>query len=697
MRKTGLLLLGVLFLPIGSLSAQTPDERDSMILESKIVAPIAGASGSGVVRMRVSITNKDSLAYMVLPLIERSLSGGAYMTLSRPRSFTGVVALLTDNTLRYFTGVSFRYNSVSPDTFLLAAGGDGVDPSTNEPPNPTRKGVWDIKFDTVTKVDPVGTVGFDSGRVSGQIPYFTKTGAIDVPVNFVASVIQVGVPFQLDLIAPPDGAVIPEQRPTFLWYSLRDTATIPATYMVFLADNPSFSPTDTSPPLPDTTWQVPADLQVGATYYWKVRAVTADDDTSFSLETRTFRLDATPTPPVDISPPSGSDLSMFDYLIWLESTDPDPGDQLTYQLQIDDNFDFSSPEVNQSGIDENTVSQEGVTAPALRAFPNALAVQLSALADHDNLKDDSSYFWRVRAVDNHGGTSAYTSGLRQFYLNLADSSPRPVPGGFSPSGGIVLTEHRPLFSWFQSSDPDDPPSSLRYELRLDRDGEITDDFEFRYLTPPGETTLVAPDSLAENGHWFWAVRTVDAKGARSAFSPLQDFYINAVNEPLPPFSLLSPPDNGFTVTRMPTLDWADATDPDPFDAVTYEVSVAPLANFDSAVTVGGLITSSFTVPTGALTVRGRQYYWKVTAFDMQGAPTPSNEVFRFTLLKLGDTNMDNQLTAADIVILLGFIFLGDPLTPPEVADLDCNGAYTGADIVLTVNATFLDQSPPCDP
>ncbi|MGH8005356.1 MAG: hypothetical protein ACRECJ_11605, partial [Limisphaerales bacterium] len=90
MRKTGVLLLGVFSLTMGRLSAQ-PDPRDSVILESKIVAPVAGANGSGVVRMKVWITNKDSLTYLTLPLIETSISGGAYMTLSRPRTFNGVV------------------------------------------------------------------------------------------------------------------------------------------------------------------------------------------------------------------------------------------------------------------------------------------------------------------------------------------------------------------------------------------------------------------------------------------------------------------------------------------------------------------------------------------------------------------------------------------------------------------------------
>ncbi len=691
MRKTGVLLPAVFSLMVGSLSAQ-PDPRDSLILESKIVAPVAGTGG--VVRMRVWITNKDSLTAITMPLVETSVSGGAYMTLARPRTFPGIVAPLTTTLLGSRIVNVAKYNSTSPDSFLVAGLYDPLDPASIEPPNASRKAFWDIKFDTVTSVALVGTVEFDTGRVQQSLG-FTDVRPVDLPVNFVKSIFQVGVAFQLDLISPPDGAVIPERRPTFLWRSLRDTLPLPASYTVFLADNPFFTPTDTSPPLPDTTWQVPFDLQIQGTYYWKVRAITPDNDTSFSLETRSFRVDAAPGAPLDISPPSGSDMSMFDYLVWLEGSDPDPGDQITYQLQVDDNANFSSPEVDQSGIDENTLSPN-----AAKTFPNALAVQLFHLTDHDNLKDDSLYYWRVRSVDNHGGTSAYTSGLRNFYLNLADSSPRPVPGGFMPSGGVVLTSHKPDFSWFQSSDPDpeDPPSSLLYHLRLDTDGEIAGNFQFGYATPPGETTFVPLDSLAENSHWFWAVRTVDSKGARSAFSAIQDFYINAANDPPTAFSLLSPADSSFTVTKTPALDWGDATDPDPFDALSYEVVISPFANFDSAFTAGGILTSSYTVQAGALAVRGRLYYWKVRALDNASLSTESNEVFRFTLLKLGDANKDGQLTSADIVLLLNFIFLVEPpIDPPELADLNCDGVYAAADIVLALNAVFLGQSPPCDP
>ena len=275
MRKTGVLLLGFFLLAFAAVLAAPPDPRDSVILESKIVAPVSGTGG--VVRMRVWITNKDTLTSATLPLIETSVSGGAYMTLARPRTFNGVVAPLTSTLQgsRVFSGA--KYNSTSPDSFLVAGVYDPLEPATIEPPNATRKALWDIKFDTVVSPAQVGFVQFDSGRVV-QVIGFTDTQPLDVPVNFLKSIFQVGVAFQLNLIAPPNGAVVPVPRPTFLWHTLRDTATVAATYTVFLADNPFFTPTDTSPPLNDTSWQVPSNLQVQSTYYWKVRAITPEEE-----------------------------------------------------------------------------------------------------------------------------------------------------------------------------------------------------------------------------------------------------------------------------------------------------------------------------------------------------------------------------------------------------------------------------------
>jgi len=199
MKKVVLVLLLAFFAMVVLVQAQ-PDPRDSIILESKAVVPGAhpgsGSDTAAYVYLKVYITNKDSLAFVTLPLTERSTSGGAYMTLARPRNFDGMVNRLT-TTLGAQRGsnpspltVPGRvYNSVSPDTLAFFAGFDPLDPSTIEPPNVGRKALWEIKFDTV--FNNAGTIEFDTTRWSNGFAGFTNTDPIDYRVNFIKSVITV--------------------------------------------------------------------------------------------------------------------------------------------------------------------------------------------------------------------------------------------------------------------------------------------------------------------------------------------------------------------------------------------------------------------------------------------------------------------------------------------------------------------------
>jgi len=172
--------------------AQTPDPRDSIILESKTVEP--GHRGetdtSAYLYVKVYITNKDSLAFMVLSLKEISTYSGAYGILGRPRNFLGVINPLTYS-FRYGVASNFsRYDGQSPDSFVVGAGYDGTDPATIEPPNAVRKAVWEIKFDTVLNV--AGRFVLDTATVAYRT-MFTNTVPLDMPVNFVKSVITVAV------------------------------------------------------------------------------------------------------------------------------------------------------------------------------------------------------------------------------------------------------------------------------------------------------------------------------------------------------------------------------------------------------------------------------------------------------------------------------------------------------------------------
>ncbi len=179
-----------------------PDPRDSIIIESKTVSP---GVGSPAALVRVSITNKDSLANVTLVLAERSLSGGAYMSLGWPRNYSGIIHPLT-STLQGNDNVTVtsRYNGVSPDTLIVGMFRDMANmPATVEPPNTVRKPFVELKFDTVWA--NAGMVEIDSAvvrtGVSVLVNQFVNQSTVpyDIPVNFLKGVITVTEPERGDM------------------------------------------------------------------------------------------------------------------------------------------------------------------------------------------------------------------------------------------------------------------------------------------------------------------------------------------------------------------------------------------------------------------------------------------------------------------------------------------------------------------
>lgn len=184
------------FLVVGTaevLIAQ-PDPRDSMIIETKAVdTSLTGTPSVPAFVVQLLVTNKDSLGYMVLVMVESTAtSSNAYALLNRTAggllTFTSMVNAV-NGTMSFFTGVNnSQYHDNSPDTILIAGGADGVDDATAEPPHAVRTPVWELKFrHSSTGIDSIGVVWLDSAKFSGQHCYFTTKvpPPVDVLVNFL--------------------------------------------------------------------------------------------------------------------------------------------------------------------------------------------------------------------------------------------------------------------------------------------------------------------------------------------------------------------------------------------------------------------------------------------------------------------------------------------------------------------------------
>lgn len=116
-------------------------------------------------------------------------------------------------------------------------------------------------------------------------------------------------------------------------------------------------------------------------------------------------------------------------------------------------------------------------------------------------------------------------GILHAFASEWNRAPAP-PVGFKPTEGATV-ELSPELKWQGAMDPEG--QSLVFELRLDRDGELLQDWGYRVVTGPGETSLKLEQKLEEGLEYVWAVRARDVAGAYSEWSPLQSFRVHAAS------------------------------------------------------------------------------------------------------------------------------------------------------------------------
>ena len=486
MRKIAAGLLGLLLLSFASAQA-APDPRDSIILESKCVAP--NLTGAPAFALKIYITNKDSLEYMVLALRESTIVGSAYALLNRNLggflTFSSVVNPLT-GTLRYNFGSNFAtYNDNSPDRFLFGAGYDGYDQATVEPPNSVRKAIWELKFRHTS--DSMGLVEFDSTRINGQSIYFTTSFPWrDVTVNFQKANFEITSNASLGLLEPENFATLSIPTPTLVWKLCPELGSfLPATYRVILADNPSFSLADTSPVLSDTVFSFPNLLAIAKTYYWKVLATLTTGDTVVSpvhifTVQPAFLLIA---PANGISSVRQRPTFLWHPLRWDNSaTDAVPA---TYRVLLSMDAFFTSSD--SSPILEDTTWTKA-----------------------DTLSSGQTYYWKVVAITESADT--VFSQVQTFEVIM-----NHPPGGFgliSPPNGSKIARKTISFDWADAIDTD-PSDTVRYALLISPDSLFLSAFEFTGVN--SSSFFLQTNPLTRGVQYYWKVLATD-EGQDSTFS-----------------------------------------------------------------------------------------------------------------------------------------------------------------------------------
>jgi hypothetical protein len=283
-------------------------------------------------------------------------------------------------------------------------------------------------------------------------------------------------PFQFALTImtnPKDGTATTALRPTFAW------AAVPGalSYHFELADNPAFTtPLAGEYEGPNRSYVPPVALATGA-YYWRVSVDGGDPLPTWTL----IITPAKPTRPI-LSAPANRTLTNDNTPIfnWLPATNGD-----TYQIQIDNNADFSSPE------QDVTVGVESYIAGTL---------------------PDGRYYWRVRAFNSDTAPGAWSAAWQVTVDTLAP----PVPALLAPVDGASSTNRMLKLTWTKVN------GAVAYELHLDLD----DTFPLPVISVGNKTTYTPPTPLSR-AIYSWQVRAIDKAGNASAWGEVRTFEIVA--------------------------------------------------------------------------------------------------------------------------------------------------------------------------
>ncbi len=341
-------------------------------------------------------------------------------------------------------------------------------------------------------------------------------------------------------------------------------------------------------------------------------------------------------------------------------SDLEASPQTMYQFQMSTDVDWTIAEVWDTGPVATADTQLTYAGP--------------------ELIDGERYYIRVRVND---GTlwSAWTE--TSIRMNSVPSAPTVS----SPTDLQGLTSQFPQLTALNAVDGEN--DLLTYEFEIYTDATLTDLAASAGGQPQGypETSWTVDVPLSDNQIYFWRARASDLYST-GPWSDTASFWVNAPNSVPTPVDLIAPANNSGMSALQPTFTWTDATDPDPYDHITYDLYYSTDSTFDSMYTISGIEDTSYLLTTQLS--YGTEYFWKVRANDQFGGHTMSVQVYSFSTLPMcGDANGDLDIDIGDAVYVIEYIFKGGAAPDPVCAgDATGDAAIDIGDAVHLINYIF---------
>lgn len=350
---------------------------------------------------------------------------------------------------------------------------------------------------------------------------------------------------------------------------------------------------------------IPDSLENRAEYSWRVTAIDNTGRKTISTNIGKFRVETTPSIPAISAPLTTSDERKPEAsLSWQASSDPNPSDVITYEVEV-----FAVGGENRPLATMTGWSSTSITMNSLRGW--------------EGLSDNTRYNWHVRARDNHNAVSDFSKS-GSFFFNKTNDIPA-MPAAVTAPGDTIKGTTNVSFGWKPGADADlsDSLATLTYEVEA-----VVGNFEggdvHKFRSAPGATSLTA--QLDDNRMWNYRVRTLDDDGAASGWATARKVLVN-VQEDAPSSVSLQSPANGAAIAELDSLSfsWSSAADPDWASSVRYRFE---LKGGDGKVIQKETGQTSITIK-GPL-ANEASYGWKVTAVDNTGLTTGSQSEFNFS-------------------------------------------------------------------
>lgn len=323
-------------------------------------------------------------------------------------------------------------------------------------------------------------------------------------------------------------------------------------------------------------------LLQGKTYYWRIVVLTSGSEVISYSSTYKFTTSGGAEIPT-LSYPTGGTTVYFNpptFYWYIQSL----GSDITYDIQVDDDINFGSPEINVTNIS------------ALYYTPSSA------------LTAGTTYYWQVKSYYKRGTSdqviSDWSSGA-SFVVN--STSNLSTPNLSYPTGGVTVYTTSPYLYWYLNNSTTGISFDIYYK-------ESTAG-SFTKANPSSVTNLYYQlNGLTAGKTYNWYI--VAKEGSNTLTSATESFVVYAASSGTP---VASYPTSGETVyTLKPSLYWylnGSTTGLSKY-TVRWKAdnnSTDWNTDYDGGADITSLTTTYYTF-TSDLTY-GKTYYWAVAAYD----------------------------------------------------------------------------------